>query len=398
MRKTIALMNLSLGVAILTSVTSVASAPVGTLYAQNQNVTCCQSERLGLDEQIWSKSGQLGDRQALLASIDNSLRYLQTGDAAAAYERYPVPGITRDRVIRSLERFRQLVLTSQSPEELESAVKREFAFYQSVGKDGKGNVLFTAYYEPIYPASRVPTVEYRYPIYRLPADFTRWRHPNPTRAQLEGKDGLLGAKSPLRGLELAWMRHRLESFLVHIEGSARLLLTDGSEMTVGFAGKTDYPYTSVGRELAKDGKLPLKGMTLPIMSRYFNQHPYELSSYLPRVRGFVFFKETNGAPAMGSINVPVTAERSIATDKSLMPPGALALIHTSLPFPNATGQMEYRTVSRYVLDQDTGTAIKGPGRVDYYMGTGKLAGDRAGMTGGNGQLYYLLLKEGATGL
>lgn len=297
MRKKIALMHLSLGVALLTSVTSVAVFPLRRLYAQNHSVSCCQSERLGLDEQIWSKSGQLGDQQALLNSIDHSLRYLQTGDAVAAYQRYPVAGITRDRVIRSLERFRQLVLSSQSPEELETSVKREFMFYQSVGKDGKGNVLFTAYYEPIYPASRVQTAEYRYPIYRLPPDFTKWHHPNPTRAQLEGKDGLLGAKSPLRGLELAWMRHRLESFLVHIEGSARLLLTDGSEMTIGFAGKTDYPYTSVGRELAKDGKLPLKGMTLPIMSRYFNQHPYELSSYLPRVRGFVFFKETNGAPA-----------------------------------------------------------------------------------------------------
>jgi membrane-bound lytic murein transglycosylase A len=76
-----------------------------------------------------------------------------------------------------------------------------------------------------------------------------------------------------------------------------------------------------------------------------------------------------------------------------MPPGALALIHTRIPFFNASGQMDYRTVSRYVLDQDTGSAIKGPGRVDYFMGTGKRAGDRAGVTGGNGQLYYLLLKE-----
>lgn len=76
-----------------------------------------------------------------------------------------------------------------------------------------------------------------------------------------------------------------------------------------------------------------------------------------------------------------------------MPPGALALIHTQIPFPNIIGEMEYDTVSRYVLDQDTGSAIKGPGRVDYFMGTGKVAGDRAGVTGGKGQLYYLLLKQ-----
>ena len=145
--------------------------------------------------------------------------------------------------------------------------------------------------------------------------------------------------------------------------------------------------------VAKDGKLPLNGLTLPVMIQYFNQHPTELNSYLPRQRGFVFFKESYGAPAMGSIGVPVTAERSIATDKSLMPPGALALIFTSLPFVQTAGQIQYQTVSRYVLDQDTGSAIKGPGRVDYFMGTGELAGTRAGVTGGNGQLYYLLLKE-----
>lgn len=75
-----------------------------------------------------------------------------------------------------------------------------------------------------------------------------------------------------------------------------------------------------------------------------------------------------------------------------MPPGALALMHTSLPMTNNFGEIEYHTASRYVLDQDTGSAIKGPGRVDYFMGTGQLAGDRAGVTGSRGELYYLLLK------
>jgi membrane-bound lytic murein transglycosylase A len=209
---------------------------------------------------------------------------------------------------------------------------------------------------------------------------------------LEGEDGL-GTKSRLRGRELVWLRDRLEAFLVHIQGSAQLRLPDGRLMTVGYAGKTNYPYTSVGRELVKDGKLPLEGLTLPVLIDYFRSFPAELSQYLPRNQSFVFFKETNGAPATGSIGVPVTAERSIATDKSLMPPGALALINTRIPYPNAAGQLESRLVSRYVLDQDTGSAIKGAGRVDIFMGTGPLAGDRAGVIGGTGELYYPLLKS-----
>lgn len=391
MMRTIALVTL-IGVALLTPASAAARVPLQPLPTQKQT-TCCQSDRLGLDEQIWGENGQAGDWRAMLASIDHSLRYIKSTAATKAYRRYAGSGITRDRVRRSLERFRQLVISSPTPAALQASVRREFVLYKSTGRDGKGDVLFTAYYEPVYAASRVPTAEYRYPIYRLPPNFGKWRKPHPTRIQLEGKDGMLGAKSRLKGLEIVWLRDRLEAFLAQIQGSARFQLTDSSMVSVGYAGKTSYPYTSIGKELAKDGKLPLSGLTLPVMIRYFNQYPHELSSYLPRNHGFVFFRETKGAPAIGCLGLPVTAERSIATDKSLMPPGALALIHTPLPFPNAVGQMEYRAVSRYVLDQDTGSAIKGPGRVDYFMGTGKLAGDRAGVTGNRGQLYYLLLKS-----
>ncbi len=347
---------------------------------------------LGLDDQLWGSAGQPGDRQALLKSLDNSLRFLASAKAAEAYRKYPVPGITRDRVRRSLVRFRQLVLNSRSPAQLQAAVKREFVFYKSVGRDEQGTVLFTGYFEPIYAASRRRSAEYRYPLYKLPTNFPRWKTPHPTRAELEGEDGL-GTNSQLRGGELVWLRDRLEAFLVQVQGSARLQLPDGKQMTVGYAGKTDYPYVSIGRELVKDGKLPLEGLTLQVLIDYFRANPTELSQYLPRNQSFVFFRETYGAPAMGSVGVPVTPERSIATDKSLMPPGALALINAPIPYSNPTSQLETRMVNRYVLDQDTGSAIQGAGRVDIFMGTGPKAGDRAGAINGTGELYYLLLKK-----
>ena len=327
-----------------------------------------------------------------MKSIDNSLRYLASPKAAQVYRKYGVPGITRDRVRRSLVRFRQLVLNSRSPAELQAAVKREFVFYKSVGRDEQGTVLFTGYFEPSYAASRTPSAEYRYPLYKLPANFQGWKTPHPTRTELEGEDGL-GTKSRLRGSELVWLRDRLEAFLVQVQGSARLQLPNGKQMTVGYAGKTDYPYVSIGRELVKDGKLPLEGLTLQVLIDYFRANPAELSQYLPRNQSFVFFQETYGAPATGSIGVPVTPERSIATDKSIMPPGALALINAPIPFSHASGQLETRMVNRYVLDQDTGSAIRGAGRVDIFMGTGSKAGDRAGMINGTGELYYLLLKQ-----
>ncbi len=350
------------------------------------------ADRSSLGGQIEDDFRTAADRKALLVAIDHSLRYLQTTRAIADYRHSPMPEITLERVRRSLQRFRQLLLTVSSSTQLQAAIAREFVFYQAIGKDGQGTVAFTGYFEPVYVASRIPTATFRYPIFRTPPNLSRWVKPHPTRLQLEGADGLQFHNGPLRGLELVWLRDRLEAFLIQVQGSARLQLTDGSTMTVSHADNTDYPYTGIGRELVKAGKFKLEDLTLPLLIKYLAEHPAEMDVYLPRNTRFVFFRATGGAPAMGSLGVPVTAERSIATDKTQFPPGALALIQTRIPEFNASGQLEQRFVNRYVLDQDTGGAIKGTGRVDLFMGTGKRAGDRAGLINAPGCLYYLLLK------
>lgn len=329
-------------------------------------------------------------RQSLLKAIDRSLYYLSTPKAAKTYRKYAQTSFNLQRVRRSLLRYRELLLTSKSPSALAAAVKQEFIFYQSVGKDKRGRVEFTGYFEPTYQASRVPTEEYRYPIYRQPANLPK-RHP--TRLQLEGKDGLAGHKSVLKGHELVWLRDRLEAFLIQVQGSARLKLTDGTTMSVGYGGTTNYPYTSIGGELVKDGVFTLEELTLPKLLAYFTANPQQLDRYIPRNNRFVFFRATNGAPPTGSLGVPVTGDRSIATDKSLMPPGALALIVAPIPEVNNQGEIEIPMVNRYVLDQDTGSAIKGAGRVDVFLGSGDLAGERAGRLNGSGNLYYLLLRD-----
>lgn len=339
------------------------------------------------DNRLWQ------DRAALLQAIDRSLTYLNTPAAQAAYTQYGMPEFTRDRVRRSLTRFRQLVRTSNSLESFQSAVLNEFDLYQSIGNDGEGTVAFTGYFEPIYPASRVRTAEFRYPLYREPSNLDQWTQPHPTRLELEGADGLQGSQGRLRGLELVWLRDRLDAYLVQVQGSARLQLTNNGIMTVGYAGRTEHPYVSLGRELINDGKVPAEGLTLPVVIDYFRRHPADLNEYIPRNNRFIFFRETSGQPPIGSLNVPVTSERSIATDKTVMPPGALALIYTDLPYPDRNGRLFPQRVSRFVLDQDTGGAIQGSGRVDVFLGSGQVAGDRAGLVNNPGELYYLLLRE-----
>ena len=353
----------------------------------NCHVEFVDSVCLGYDAQF----GQ--DRAALLRAIDHSLDYLQTDAATMAYASYPLAGVTQDRVERSLVRFRQLVATSHSAQQLQTSVNQEFEVYQSVGTDGAGHVHFTGYFEPTYQASAVPTDEYRYPLYSRPDDLDTWPLPHPLRVQLEGIDGLQADQGPLAGLELVWLRDRMEAFLVQVQGSARLQLTDGTAMSVGYAGRTEYPYTSIGRALIDDGIIAEADLSLPVLLNYFDQHPEALDRYLPRNDRFVFFKATGDSPPIGNLNVPVTAGRSIATDKTLMPPGALALISLELPMPTATDTWQSISVNRYVLDQDTGGAIQGPGRVDIFVGTGDQAGQQAGLINTSGQLYYLLLRQ-----
>ncbi len=354
---------------------------------------------LGLDNQIFGSAGMQSDRDALIQAVDYSLDYLATDKAVDAYANYPIEGVSRDRVRRSLQRFKQLLQGSNSAQALQAAVRQEFDFYQATGTDGQGNVDFTGYFTPSYAASREATGEYRYPLYAKPGDLESWAEPHPDRIALEGKDGLKAAAGPLNGLELVWLKSRLEAFLVQVQGSARLQLTDGSTMSVGYAGRTNYPYVSVGKELVNDGIFTLEELTLPLMLDYFSRNPQALSEYLPRNPRFVFFEKTDGAPPMGSIAQPVTTDRSIATDKSLMPPGALTLISTQIPYANpgavlSSRRYPKRAVNRFALDQDTGGAIKGAGRADIFLGTGSVAGDRAGLVNDAGQLYYLLLKDG----
>ena len=344
------------------------------------------------DDLLWQGDASAAQLR-LLTAIAHSLSYLDTPAAVEAYANYPIESFTRDRVRRSLRRFRTLLLTSDSPEAFQAAVQQEFVLYQSIGNDIAGTVHFTGYFEPTYAASRVPTAEYRYPLYQRPLDLEDWTLPHPTRTELEGKDGLQSASGQLKGLELVWMRDRLEAFLVQVQGSARLQLTDGSFMSVGYAGRTEYDYVSLGRELINDGQVPAEGMTLERLLAFFEANPAALDEYIPRNDRFVFFRETNGGPPTGTFSVPVTAGRSIATDKALMPPGALALITLDWPELDVEETWQATPISRYVLNQDTGGAILGPGRVDIYVGSGDAAGDQAGQVNTDGQLFFLLLKD-----
>jgi membrane-bound lytic murein transglycosylase A len=332
-------------------------------------------------------------REGLAAAVDQSLAYLAK---PSSKQYFPYLDISHDRVVRSLQAFKEILAKAASGPELNRTIAERFDVYESVGWDGSGIVLFTAYCEPIYSGSLTQTADYRCPLYRLPPDLVKDKEgkclgrklpsgelgPYPTRREID--EGNL-----LKGQELVWLRDPLEPYIIHVQGSGRIRLTDGREMRVGYAGKTDRPYVSLGKELIKDGKIRKEELSLQRIKDYFRAHPEQVREYCNRNESYVFFTERQGGP-YGSLNVPLSPLHSIATDKAVFPRAGLSYAVTTLPQET----LDSRPFSSFLLDQDTGGAIRSAGRADIYYGSGPEAELRAGYTQNEGRLYYIFVKEG----
>ncbi len=313
---------------------------------------------------------------------------------------FPVEGITHPQAAQSVAAFEALLAASPDYNFFRQRLSEQFDCYMSVGWNGQGEVLFTGYYSPIFEASRQQTAEFRYPLYKRPTDLVSdpatgqvmgrslpagGIEPYPTRQQIERNPAALG----LAGQELVWLRTRLDAYIIQVNGSARLHLRDGTVMYIGYAGTNGREYSSLGEMLVADGKMTRDQVSLPAIRQYFAQRPQELDAYIQRNDRFVFFTIYDGGnwPA-GSLGFAVTPWRSLATDKAIFPRGGVVLAVTQVP---TTGGGT-RAYSQWMFDQDTGGAIRAPGRADIYMGVGPAAEELAGRQAAVGKMYYFFLK------
>ena len=184
----------------------------------------------------------------------------------------------------------------------------------------------------------------------------------------------------LAGNEFVWLSDPFEVYIVHVQGSAKIRMSSGQIETVGYAAHNGWDYQSVMQKMIADGKLSGKNISIKAMVDYFKVHPDEVDMYVNKNPRFVFFRSEEGEPR-GSLNEPVTPFRTIATDKTIYPRAMFAFVLVDLD----------RHIG-FVLDQDTGGAIRAAGRCDVYMGVGDRAGELAGGTYREGQLYYLFIK------
>jgi membrane-bound lytic murein transglycosylase A len=350
---------------------------------------------LGPDDRCPDFAPQWHQRDEILPALDQSIAWARK---SSSKQFFPKEGITIERLQQSLERFRAALVGSPSAEEFSRRIQSEFVVMKSAGWDGRGGgVLYTAYCTPILDGRLERDATYRYPLYAQPEDLVkepdgaiRGRRtpsgsiePYPTRRAIEAS-GLLENQR----LELAWLKDPLDAYIAHVNGSAFIRLPDGTLHKLGYAGKNGQPYTSLGQELVKDKQLEKDRVSLRAIREWARAHPGEVQEYLNRNDSFVFFTPIDGDPR-GSLNVPVTAERSLATDKRLFPRGAIVYVEGKAGSGIASGAH----LDHFMLDQDTGGAIRTAGRADVYMGSGEAAEAVSGSTRVEGQLYYLFVRD-----
>lgn len=345
---------------------------------------------------------------SLAQAINSNLEYLYRLDSQYIFH-YGPHEYTCLEVRETQEAFLELISKNPDSGELNEKIRRHFWVYRATGRVGNNKLLFTGYYEPVYEGSLLPDETFRYPIYQKPDDLIRidlslFREEYAGQsivARIEGKEVLpyfsreqIEADKALadRGLEIAWLKDPLDVTFLHIQGSGRLKLPDDSTISVGYQASNGQPYRSIGRYLLDRGLLSREEISMQSIRHYLSEHPEILEEVLNHNPSYVFFRFIENGP-FGNIDVALTPGRSVALDSKLFPKGALAFISTEKPVIDSSDEITgWTKFSRFVLNQDTGGAIRGAGRADVFWGSDPHAELAAGHMKHEGELYILIKK------
>jgi len=352
------------------------------------------------------------DRNAetLVRAIDFSIEYMEK-TATEEPVHFGSDTFSNRRMKESLRHFKAILEEYGLNETFYQHVKKDFIFYKSAAEE----VLFTGYYEAQLRGSLEQSEVYRYPIYRKPddlhlVDLSRFpvfqEHkglPRILRGRLvEGRRILpyysreeIDYQSTLAGknLEIAWIDNALDVFFLHIQGSGIVEMASGGVLHVNYTESNGHPYRAIGGLLIQQGVLTYENMSMQSIRRYIRDHPDEMEEILIYNPSYVFFRVVETGP-IGAIGVPVTPYRSIATDKNLFPRGALCFCQTEIPlFDENQNIVGWNNFQGFVLNQDTGGAINGPGRVDLFTGHGEESELIAGHMKQPGMFYFLIKRE-----
>ena len=266
-------------------------------------------------------------------------------------------------------------VSSRDSQSIRRYFESNFQAFEIRNSAGSDTGLITGYYEPQMDGSQTRTSIYNVPLYAYPNSWKKSRpNPGPTRAELM-------SSGVLKGSEIAWVQDPVEAASMQIQGSGKIRLEDGRILQLGFAGTNEQPFKSSAQWLLDRKEITSKEATMQGISQWAKRNPDRVNEMLNANPRFVFFKETSGT--VGALGVPLTGERSIAIDLQAMPLGAPVFLSTTKPLSN-------QSLQKLVMAQDTGKAIVGGVRADFYWGSGESAGESAGRMKQNGKMWLLL--------
>ena len=348
------------------------------------------------------------DLDSLTLAIRRNLEYLDRLNPGTVFH-YGPHDFTIQQVRESQEAFLDLLSKGLDAGQLSREIRKKFRVYRATGRVGDASVLFTGYYEPMYEGSLASDETFKNPLYRPPADLVRIDlslfsdkfkgesivariegkkvQPYYSRYQIEAEKALEG-----KTLEIAWLKDPLDVAFLHIQGSGRLRLPDGRGVLVHYQASNGRPYRSIGRYMIEKGFLAREAMSMQAIRKYLTEHPEVLNEVLNSNPSYVFFQQVEKGP-LGSLGILLTPGRSVALDSRIFPKGALGFISCQKPVVNDRGEIiSWTQFSRFVLNQDSGGAIKGAGRADIFWGSGPYAELTAGHLQHEGELYILIKK------
>ncbi|MDD2832612.1 MAG: MltA domain-containing protein [Methylotenera sp.] len=287
---------------------------------------------------------------------------------------------------------------------IQNYFKQYFTVYKSTNIDGTDTGMVTGYYQPILKGSRNPSAQYPYPLYAPPNDlitveldslfpelkFKRVRGrlvgnkliPYYNRGEIESET------APIKGRELIYIDDIIDVFFLQIQGSGLVQLENGEQVHVGYADQNGHAYNSIGRLLIERGELTLAQASMQGIKNWARNNLDKLRELLNNNPSYVFFRELPAGLSgpIGALGVPIQAERSVAIDPKFIPLGAPIFLATTAPNSN-------KPLKRLMMAQDTGGAIKGGVRADFFWGAGNEAGNRAGAMKQPGKIWVFLPNE-----
>jgi|TARA_B110000003_G_scaffold137985_1_gene139735 membrane-bound lytic murein transglycosylase A len=297
-----------------------------------------------------------------------------------------------------------LKIESLTNDKLISYFNDNFNLFQAKNNDGSSEGLITGYYQPVLKGSWTRTKKYNVPLYAPPNDLItvdlsevypdlKYKR---LRGRIEGnklipyltREEIYKRNFPLQGNELIWLENSVEAFFLEIQGSGVVEFDNGNRTQIGYADQNGHPYRSMGRELIRKGELKRHKVSMQSIKVWAKKNKKKLQKFLNANPSFVFFRELpQGLPGpIGALGVPITTERSVAIDRRYIPLGAPIFLSTTQPNSN-------EPLRQLMIAQDTGGAINGGVRADFYWGQGKKAGAKAGSMKQSGKIWVILPKE-----